>query len=311
MKSLKSIVVLFLGFVALDVLAIDFATSESAAQDQTQLAWKFAKGDQFRLELDQLAKTNSEVTNRKVQISNRIVLKARWEVASVNETGTAKLIQVIDAVSMKMTNTNPEGGVATVEVDSEKETKDKVAIELLKDITPIIGQKVTFEMDAQGRVSNFEMSESTMEVLRDAPSSMEIRKIFSADGMKDVFGPAAVILPKEEIAAGHRWTGDREIENKAGKFKQTVLYSVPEIAQKESVVIKMISQTNIVGEPNEKIKVVAQSGSGSITFDTASGFMTKSLFKSTVQTETKYRNMTIDVNTVDEAMFTIEKVRGN
>lgn len=310
MKRLKLVVVLFLGLIALDGLAFDFTAFDSAAHGQTQLAWKFAKGDQFRLELDQLAKTNSEVTNRKVQISNRIVLKARWEVVSVNEAGTATLIQVIDAVSMKLTNTNPEGSVATVEVDSERETKDKVAIELLKDITPIIGQKVTFEMDAQGKVSNFEMSEATMEVLRDAPSSMEIRKIFSAEGMKDVFGPAAVILPNEEIAAGHKWTGSREIENKAGKFKQTILYSVPELSAKESVVIKMNSQTDIVGEPNEKIKVVTQSGNGSITFDAARGFMKESLFKSTIQTETKYRNMTIDVNTVDEAMFTIEKVRG-
>ncbi len=289
------------------VLCIVLTAQFSAAQE---LKWKFQKGDKFRVKFDQLSNSNTDVLDRKVVIKNFVEMEVLWQVAEVDSKGTATMVQVINWARMEMTSTDPDGGTKSIKVDTREEPEGKVATQMLKDIAPVVGMDKTikFKMSAAGEISDFEIPKSTMESIRKAPSSMSIRKIFSADGMKSVFGPASIKLPDGKLEAGKTWDSDRELTSDMGKFKQKFVYKLSDSSNANTAMIDINCETKRIGENKSKIEIKSQSGTGTIKFDVANGYLSDSKFKTEVETETPYRDFKIQIKTRDEATVEIRKV---
>ena len=288
-------------------LAILTVADFSQAQE---LSWKFKTGDKFRVKFDQLSNSNTDVLERKVAIKNLVEMEVLWQVAEVDDKGTATIVQVINWAKMEMTNTNPDGGTKSIKVDSREEPKGPVATQMLKDIAPVVGidKKVKFKMSAVGEISGFEIPKETMESIRKAPSSMSIRKIFSDEGMNSLFGPASVKLPGGASEKGKTWDSSRELTSDLGKFTQKFVYTIADSSDQNTSVINVNCETKRKGKNKSKVEIKSQSGTGTIRFNLTDGYLSESKFKTEIETETPYRDFKILIKTRDEATVEIRKV---
>ena len=294
----------------LNLLIVLLVLTSGTKSNAQELKWSFKKGDKFRVKFDQLSNSNTDVLERKVAIKNLVEMEVLWQVADVDKKGTATIVQVINWARLEMSSTNPDGGTKSITVDTREEPKGDVAKQMLKDIGPVVGQdkKVEFKMTTAGEISDFKIPKETMESIRNAPSSMSIRKIFSDEGMKSVFGPASIKLPNEKPTKGQTWKAERSLTSDMGKFKQKFVYSVSDASDEKATVIDVKCETERVGKNTTRIEIKNQSGSGTLKFNLADGYLSESKFKTEVETETPYRDFKILIKTRDEATIEIKKV---
>ena len=288
-------------------------TADSAAQPSpsVELRWQFAEGDQYRIELDQKSTSDSVVVERAVKIVNRVRMQLRWEVADVAEDGSARLVQVIDSVEMTLSNTNPEGSESVIRINTAETSKDPVAKKMLAELQPLMGQKVFFRMTARGEIQDFEIPDETVDALRESDSSMQLRQIFTAEGMQNILGPSAVTLPEKAVAANDSWTQNHRLPQSLGPFESRFEYRLKNVEQ-EMANIEYTSKISVEEDSDSagdsEIELIEHSGNGTIGFNVRAGHLANTRFQSTLRLKTPYREMTIDATTRTESIFSFTKV---
>ncbi len=280
------------------------------------LAWKFKVGDAYSLLFDQLSQTETLVLEREVKIKVRVKMQVSWTVDKVVD-GNASIKQVIHWVTITTTNTDPEGEVKTIAIDTREDPSDdlpsrtkKVIRDMLKDMRPIVGATSFFELSPRGQIGKFTIPKETQQALRDASSSMHLRQVFSTEGMNSILGPSAIEFPEKPVSEVQSWESTRKIENPIGKFDQSFKYEFDaEKSAKEKVaVVNVVSETTKTEDGKEKIEITSQSGKGEIQFDSELGFMKASSFETNVETKKSIRpDIDIITKTRDEVMIEVEK----
>lgn len=289
--------------MALAILLI--ANVARAKAQDSQPTWKLQKDDAFDVTLMQSTKITSQVDQRVKDVDNQLTLNMTWNVKSVSDAGNATIEMTIVSVQMTM-ESMPNAVGKSIEIDTASEAKLKGAsAELLKQLNPLMGSVVEFEMSPRGEITNVVVPEATFESLRKAPGSMKLRSLLSSEGIDDLFGQSVVVLP-EDLKLNQPWSITNQLKTGFGEFERTHTCTWTGNRKVGDTQLAEIELTTSV-EPIEtsakvEAKLTSFSGGGNLVFDMNQGYFVSSKSTNEMNTEKPYREkqITTKVSTVVE-----------
>ena len=281
--------------------------SVSFAQTDPQFVWKWEQGDQYSVNLEQETIVLTTVDKRERQVDNITQLDFHWEVTDVGDDGTATIKQSIKRIRIK---TGPPGVAAktTVDFDTDiKKTATGLSRTLRKQALPLIDVEFTSTISQLGEVTSVTYSDETMELLRALPASTQIRKVFTKEGLQDLYGSAMIVLPASALDAGESWTVKKTVKHPTTMFNRSSNYTfagiegtkanfeltteVTEAAQANGAESNQDSTVVATdASPSLSIKLANYVGDGEFTFDTQAGHLLESEIQSELETKASYQD---------------------
>lgn len=290
----RSVAVRTICFVALFVLM----TSDGFAQ---HLRWKFAEGDRFEVSFEQTLIQSTEVNDKPFSSSVKFEMQMLWKVTEVKDNGNAMMEQSF--VNLKVDGKTSSGDTFSFDSQSQEDL-DAKAKKVAKSLNAILASKFQVEMSTRGELVSVETDEATMKKLRSAPDSMQIRRLFTKEGISKTLSQATVLLPENEIAEGESWTAEDVVKTPLGTSTYTRSYT---LAGTEDVKGKPLLKIDLKGSVNfeqaledkarKPQKVTDNQQVGSLFFDAESGNFVTIELQQAIATETPYREMVIKAAT--------------
>ena len=297
----------FIVMVSLQILA-----SHAAAQSA---GWKFAKGDQFSINLKQTSSVETVVDRRVINQNSEMTMDIQWEVAEM-QGDNALVQQTITRIVSSLTIPGDEGvnTPKTIEYDSDVEKPRGDSKRMHASFSRIINQPITLTIAANGEIVEVDVPEATLESLRQMPASMQGRKMWELESIRETFSNAALKFPGDEQ---QEWQAKRDFSiGSPQKFSQTLDYSIADATSKPlkidftgkiAVVESMGSSERPEGIEFDSLEIEDQATSGQIVFDTESGNCTSSKSTTMLKTRSAYRDMQV-VATINSAVdMTVER----
>lgn len=276
------------------------------ADAETLLRWKFAAGEQLQVAVDQHTTTATTGAGKPTGIDIGMQMRMSWTVDSVDGNGTAQITQRFErfAVTMKSGTAEP------IEYDSESEKKASgSAADIAAAVAPVIGADFTVTMTDRGAIRAVTLSETAAAAF----ASVEIpamKQMFSAEGITQLLGQAAVELPEQAVAPDATWSAKFTTPSPLGTLKQARTYT---LAAQEDVDGKTLQRIDITGQLEieareqapSKLKLLDQELGGKLFFDATAGRLVKSQSTQKLTTERPYREFKIKVETTATTTTTI------
>lgn len=283
---------------------ISSTSSVTHGQDAEKFRWKLNAGDEFTVQLVQDTKIKSNIDQRVQEMANKMTLDMDWKVTDVNDDNTATIAQTITRIRLQIVTPN-EGGSQTIAVDTQDTSRQKeLAKRLHKQVIALIDTKYNVSMSDRGGLLGVEIPKASLEALRGAPSSLQLRKVLTEDGLKDLFGQSAIVFPENELAKGDDWDSTAKVENSLGVFekKNVYKYAGPENGSHRFNIATELNQT---ADGKAGSKVISFAGSGQLMFNVDAGHVTESTITNKMNTENNsYKETTI--NTVIDSKVSMK-----
>jgi len=285
------------------LLLLSVSRTTTLAQEASPFRWKLQQDNLLTYELQQKTTVSSEIDGRgqQTEITLSMFMDAKvldWqdEVASIEQS--------ITRITMKMSL--PEaGGIKTIELDTGSDEKQRgLADRLLKQIKPLIGNTFTVKMTSRGEIVAIEIPKATMDALREAPSSMQLRKALTADALKQMFGDTAVVFPDQALAVNESWQSTDSVNNAIGTIDRKHIYTndgMKQVGDKSVVQISMKTEITVKQPGENDAQVDDFQGSGLIWFDPGEGIVTGGEIQNQMKTSRTYRDKVIHT-TVDNSI---------
>jgi len=294
-KPLPFATVILIGFVSL-ICPVPQAGAQS-------LVWKFAEGDQFGVSVDQESSVNTVVDRRAIDQTSRMTMEMSWDVESVDDQGTARLRQTIGRIVATLTVPGQEGPKSprTVNYDSSQEEFRGDAKRMHDSFSKIIDQPVFLTITARGEIKDVEVPKETLASLREMPGSMQGRKMFEPESIREMFMQAGIQLPEDTSSGSWQTTRDFAIGTPQ-KFVQNLDYTIVDAeASPLRITFAGTLQVSQPADPADRpegiefdsLEIVEQDSSGTITFDVEAGNCTSSEAVTMLKTRAAYRDMRV------------------
>ena len=289
----------------------------------TSLRWKFAKSDQFEIAIEQTSKLETEADLVKQNIETSSAVKFSWLVQELDAKGIAQIDMVIQSVQLKVTMP-VSNGVRTLEVDTAATPEAKPDVqetEMLQNLQTVVGKTIRLQVTDRGEIISVELDAATKDAIRQTPQSMQIRQMLTDDGLRELFASGAPILPENKIKTGESWTVDKDFANPAGQFRreQKLTWLGNEthdnVAQEKIDVtarLSLLSPAPSPAPPSEvatKLAIKSQNTTGTIWFDSEKGMITASAVKSSLVTESPYRDKAIVTRINSQVELKVSRVK--
>lgn len=276
------------------------------AASETLLRWKFTEGQRLQVTVDQHTATETTGAGKPTGIDITMQSRMIWTIDSVDADGTAQITQRFErfAVTMK------SGAAEPIEYASDSEAKPTgSAADIAAAVSPVIGTDFTVTMTNRGAIRAVKLSEAAEQAFA-AVESPTLKQLFSAEGITQLLGQAAVELPEQPIAKDSTWTSTMTTPSPLGTLKQSRTYI---FAAQEDIDGKPLERINITGqleiEASEqaprKLKLINQELVGSMLFDSEAGRLASSQSTQKLTTERPYREFKIKVETTATTTTTI------
>lgn len=280
-----------------------------AANAETLLRWKFAEGQRLEVTVDQHTATETTGAGKPTGIDITMQSRMTWTVNSVDADGTAQITQRFErfAVTMKSGTAEP------IEYASDSETKSTgSAADIAAAVSPVIGADFTVTMTARGQIRAVNLLDAAAEAFASVESPA-LKQLFSAEGITQLLGQAAVELPEQALAPDSNWTATFTTPSPLGTLKQSRTYT---LAAPEDVDGTTLERIDIAGqleiEPSEqtprKLKLLDQELTGSMLFNVEAGRLASSHSTQKLTTERPYREFKIKVETTASTTTTISSL---
>lgn len=281
--------------------------TEARAQE-TALQWQFKAGDQFSVAMHQQTQIVSQVDRRSRTSANDMHMWIDWQVIDVTPDQAATIKQTIQRIKLE-TKTPNEGGEQVTKVDTDDEaTAQGLAAKLVQLIKPLIGVTITIQMNSRGAIESVEIPKETMEALRQAPASMQLRQLFTEKGLKEMFGQAAIEMPTTPVTAGETWETTNQISSELGTFDQVQRFTLTGSENdSDSQVITLKTELRETKPSPSGAQLESFTGSGQFTYDPTKGVFTASRIDNQMVTTKPYRNMLIKTNVISMIELTVER----
>ncbi len=322
------------------LLALVLASLESPAiaQENDALRWKFAAGDRFDVTLKQDSEVRSFLTLNSIEDRNKtgrtatssLTLKMDWNVDSLNDDGDAVVQQMIAQIQLTA-DTGARTGQTLIEIDTAVEEKrNGIEASLQKQMLALVGLSFEVTMSPRGEVIDVVIPEETLEALRQIPGSMQVRNLMSAEGLKDLYGQAGVVLPEGELAEGESWSVESPLQTTMGDFTRSNQYTLESTSSDDGrAIARFAVETTVAsgdGTPDsgsdEKIpdaesagegaerptRLVEFSGTGTMVMNIDDGYFVSSQTSNQLKSEKDYFDQTIVTSVNSRIEMQIEKV---
>ncbi|HMO14219.1 MAG TPA: hypothetical protein PKA83_08840 [Pirellulaceae bacterium] len=278
-----------------------------AQTEPLKLRWQFTQGEVYEVELKQKSTTSSEANNRRITNDQEVDVWLEWEIDIVEPTQTRmtwkykRIRSRSSSVSIRTQERTSESPIPTViEFDTvEDRPSDSTSAALHRSAMQFIDQPFRVTMSNQGEVTGVSIPEETLESLRKMPGTMRIRSLMTEEGIKDVFGRTAILLPTDPMEPGHTWKESRSFEIPLGTIAQDTTYEFVGNQPDSPAGHQLIRATSHSafrasgddGSPQLEIK--SQSSNGEIWFDSDQGRVASALISAEMQTVSPYRDTEI------------------
>ena len=284
-------------FVALFLLAASVGFGQ-------ELRWKFSAGDRFEVSFEQRLVQATEVNDKPFSSSVNFEMQMLWKVTEVKSNGNALMEQSF--TELKVEGKTSSGDTFSFDSQSQEDL-DAKAKKVAKSLNAILSSTFQVEMSPRGELVSVETDEATMKKLRSAPDSMQIRRLFTKEGISKTLSQATVLLPEEEIAEGESWKAEDVLKTPLGTSTYSRTYT---LAGTEDVDGKSVQKIDLQGsvsfeqalqdEAQKPQKIVENEQDGMLLFDSAEGNFVAIELKQMIATETPYREMVIKAATESE-----------
>ncbi len=278
------------------VLLICFlaGNAENLAQP---LRWNLAEGEQFDVKYTQQSNSSTTVTDRSTEIETETELEMSWLVTDIDDQQHARIEQTIKAIRLVVGD--PATPDKKISLDtSSNQTPSRISAPILKQVKPLIGLKFVVSMTARGEIKEVSIPEESLQVLQELPGSLSLQSLFSEEGIRELIGAAATVLPEDELSLDESWETESLVDNGFGQFKRIRRFTFSEndpSDNSDSVTLRVSSTMQQIGQAanSEALTLIEFSESGTMTLDLAAGHFLASEMKSTIKTETPYREKKI------------------
>jgi hypothetical protein len=262
---------------------ITFVAAAGLAQAQKQFRWKFAEGDEYSVSVVQDVTQTVDIADQTVEIPANVAMTLAWEVDSVEEDGTAVVLQTVEQVTIKMTI---PGVDKEVEYDSSSDDEPTSVIAPIADIIkPMIGVEFSQKMDATGQILEVTVPK---EAFKGLESNKMLQQFFSGESFKQMIGKASPVFPAEAIEKGHTWQNKATQSMPTGTMTLDSKYTYEGEEKKEDETLDKFSVTLTMALEADsrtrgpKIEITKQDTKGTMLFDQTEGFLAESTLEQSV-----------------------------
>ncbi len=270
--------------------------------------WRLEKDEQLKVNLKQTTTTKTKVDARETAVNSSNEIVMHWKVVSVTGDGDATIEQSLQ--SIKLSVEDPAVPSQAVRYDTALDDKEisKTSKTLLKQVKPLIGLKFVVVMSKLGEIKEVTLPPKTADAINQLPETLQLRKLFSSAGLKDILGASAIVLPEEKMAKGKQWADEKEVDTPFGPFKRIRNYQYDGRRTSDDVELGTFSiKSSMVrlsdsSQPNDpqKGKLVSFNGTGELKLDVKGGFFSQANIKNKVETERNYREKKISTVVISE-----------
>ena len=264
-------------------------------QEARQVRWQFAVGDEYQVVLEQQTAITTNIDTRRKEIGNVMQLTMDWKIEAVDENQIT-INQSIRRIHLK-TDTPTKNGIRTTEIDTDaEEVKSELAQELLKQVRPLVNSDFKVTMSPHGEIMDVTVPQESMDALRNAPASMQLREVLSVAGLKELIGQAAIVFPDEAIKPGDTWKSMAQIKNAFGTVERHNTYTFGGAQERDGISgmeFSVKSEIEVAEPDDENALIDKYTGNGSFWFAPDAKTILESRFENSMQTRRTYRDRTI------------------
>jgi hypothetical protein len=260
-----------------------------------ELTWKLKAGEKFEVALTQKKFTQTSVDKRMVTNNSQTMIRQHWDVDSIDDKGNFRIKQIIKSIGLSIENPELPSQALLVDTDSDIEGS-KESIRVLDQIRPLLGMELTVTISPRGEILGVGYSDDTQKILQELPGSLGLQSLLSAQGVNDLLGAAAVVLPKKAAQPGQSWTGTDSVINPLGEFKRIREYHVIEIENQNASQVAVIDLATTIepGVVNPKNgKLISFQETGKLKVDLNRGMLQSSETTSVTVAATRYQEIEV------------------
>jgi hypothetical protein len=269
------------------LLAMTLLLGGTAAQAQTTLRFKFREGEALKYVLDQKMKMEMKVAGKDVDMDMSQVVDLTWKINSVDNNGTAKMVQKFDRVRFSM-----NGPMGKVEYDSKdgKQPEGLVGQIIGPMLEAMAGAEFPLTMTTDGKVSDVKVPEKFAEALKNLPAGGAGGDLFSEDGIKRMINQSGIQLPDKAVEKGKSWENKVEMKMPFGKMKVDNVSTYEGPTTRAGKKLEQIAvKPKLTLEPAEDApftaKLKSQDAKGTAYFDNEAGRLVESNLTQTMDME--------------------------
>ncbi|MBM4092104.1 MAG: hypothetical protein FJ276_22140, partial [Planctomycetes bacterium] len=239
-----------------------------------QFRWKLKEGEKLTFEMKQTITQSIDAGGMKFEIPVTIGMWMSWTVKSADAEKYV-LEQVIDRMVMNMKT--PE---MTLDFDSDQDQKlEGPAEQVAQTFRPLVGAKITAEMNDRGEMSNVNIPDDALAGLQANPL---VGQMFKKEQLTEMMKANGATFPEESIEKGHKWTVPMEMDAPpVGKMKTETSYTYAGEERADKAVLDKFNVDVRIefsggNAAMASVKVTEQKTDGSLYFDNEKGRMVKS-----------------------------------
>lgn len=273
-----------------------------------ELAWRLTTGDRFEVTLGQQKQAQTSVDKRIAKNHSQTSIRQSWEVEAVDDKGNFRIQQTIKSIRISVENPELPSQALIVDTDS-KAAVGKESTKVLNQIRPLIDLELIVTISPRGEILGVSYSDQAQKILQELPGSLDLQSLFTADGIKDLLGAAAIVFPEKSPNRGERWQVTDTVRNPLGEFQRTRAYHLARVegSDQQQVAVIELKTTIEPKSTNEKNgKLNSFTEIGELRVDLSRGFVRSSRTESITDAETYYRETGVKTTIENINTLTLE-----
>lgn len=261
------------------------------AAGQSLLRWQLAANQQLVLDFEQKTETFTELSGVRVAMTMEMRMQLNWTVHDVDAQGMARLTQSIGRLQLKM---QPAAG-ETIDYDSQRQVQTSPAArEIAEGLAPLLNSTVTLTMSNRGQIRDVQLSDEAAETLEKLPKSSAFKRQLSREGLAQLLGQSAMVLPEQPVAPGATWSQSRTATANQAAVKVVSDYKFEGPHPDGGDRITVSTRLELPATPGgARLRIRQQQQTGELRFDTVAGRLVQSTIEQQLTTETAYRDRQI------------------
>lgn len=282
-----------LTYIAAAVFSCLAVLPVSGSAADSQLRWKFTKGDQLEIVSKQDMKMAMTIQGNNVNTGTVTTTWMNWEVIDVDSSGVATITSSITRMQMNL----DVPGLPKVVVDSDNPGNNTGLGAQLEDmVTGVVGGKFTQKMTPRGRVFDVVIPKEFSDTFETGPMG---QLGMSADMFKDMTEKMSPEFPEAPLSKGEKWTAEASTPSPVGDLITSSEYIYQGLKDDSESVHRIELKLNMEfgkgdNQLGAEIDVTDQNNSGEILFDNQAGRLLKTTVnqKMTMQIKAAGQNLT-------------------
>jgi hypothetical protein len=200
-------------------------------------------------------------------------IKLSWIVGTVSATGDAAITTRVERVRMRI----DQPPFVPMEFDSDSKQQDipEEFEAIAKQVKATAGAEFSFVMKPTGDISDLRFPEQTLKKLREGvPAEVAAQGMFSEQGLKDMLLQSSLPpFPPESVEPGKAWSRPSKLTTPLGNLviDKVFTFQGPDPKSPRLLLVGMESRATLEPAENVTVKIRAQEGKGSLTFDAEAG----------------------------------------